>query len=144
MKTTLFCFRPRKAVFGAILAFAAGAVAAAPAITEQLDRNDIALGDSARLTISISGGDNDAVSPPVVPGLEFVAAGQSSQYESINGVATSSTSVSYAVIPQRAGNFTIPALSRGSSPLLLYVQPGNGRSGATGNNPAISSLPHRR
>ena len=77
-----------------------------------------------------------------MPGLEFVAAGQSSQYQSINGVATSTTSVTYEVIPQRAGTFTIPALSRGSQPLVLHVQPGNGGSGAAaGNNSGASSLP---
>ena len=117
-------------------------MAAPPAVTAQLDRADIALGDSAQLNITVSGSGNEAVSPPVVPGLEFVSVGQSSQYQSINGVATSTTSMTYQVIPQRAGTFTIPALSRGSSPLVLRVQPGNGRSrGAAGNNSSASSLP---
>jgi hypothetical protein len=73
-----------------------------------------------------------------VPGLEFVSVGQSSQMESINGVTSSTTSETYEVIPQRAGKFTIPALSRGSQALVLYVQP----AGATpGNNSGASSLP---
>jgi hypothetical protein len=128
------------AALAAVIILAATASAAPPA-TAQLDRADIALGDSAQLTITVSGGGDDAVAPPAVPGLEFVAAGQSSQYQSINGVATSTSSVTYEVIPQRAGTFTIPVLSRGSQAVVLHVQPGNGRNGATANNSGASSLP---
>jgi hypothetical protein len=130
------------AALATVIVLAATASAAPPAVTAQLDRADIALGDSAQLTITVSGGGDDAVAPPAVPGLEFVAAGQSSQYQSINGVATSTSSVTYEVIPQRAGTFTIPALSRGSQPIVLHVQPGNGRSRASaGSNSGASSLP---
>jgi hypothetical protein len=130
------------AALAAVILLAATASAAPPAVTAQLDRADIALGDSAQLTITVSGGGDDAVAPPAVPGLEFVAAGQSSQYQSINGVATSTSSVTYEVIPQRAGTFTIPIMSRGSQPIVLLVQPGNGRSRASaGSNSGASSLP---
>ena len=142
MKTNLSRFPPMAAALAAVVLLAAAASAAPPAVTAQLDRADIALGDSAQLTITVSGGGDDAVAPPAVPGLEFVAAGQSSQYQSINGVATSTSSVTYEVIPQRAGTFTIPALSRGSQPVVLHVQPGNGRSRASaGSNSGASSLP---
>jgi len=130
------------AALAAVIVLAATASAAPSAVTAQLDRADIALGDSAQLTITVSGGGDDAVAPPAVPGLEFVAAGQSSQYQSINGVATSTSSVTYEVIPQRAGTFTIPALSRGSQPVVLHVQPANGRSRASaGSSSGASSLP---
>lgn len=142
MKANLSRFRPIVAACAAALVLAATASAAPPAVTAQLNRANIALGDSAQLTITVSGGGDDAVAPPAVPGLEFVAAGQSSQYQSINGVATSTISVTYEVIPQRAGTFTIPALSRGSQPVVLHVQPGNGLSrAAVGNNSGASSLP---
>ena len=141
MKTNFSRFRPMAAALAAVIVLAATASAAPPAVTVQLDRADIALGDSAQLTITVSGGGDDAVAPPAVPGLEFMAAGQSSQYQSINGVATSTTSVTYEVIPQRAGTFTIPALSRGSQPVVLRVQPGNGRNDAAANNSGASSLP---
>ncbi len=142
MKTNLSRFPPRVAAFAAALALAATASAAPPAVTATLDRADIALGDAAQLTITVSGSGHDAVAPPAVPGLEFVAVGQSSQYQSINGAATSTTSVTYEVIPQRAGTFTIPPVGRGSQPVVLHVQPGNGRSrAAAGNNSGASSLP---
>ena len=88
-------FYPLVAVFAAILFAATGAFAAPPAVIAQLDRADIALGDSAQLNITVSGTGNDVFSAPVVPGLEFVSVGQSSQYQSINGVATSTTSMTY-------------------------------------------------
>jgi len=42
------------------------------------------------------------------------------------------------VIPQHAGRFTIPALSRGSQALVLFVRPSGA---AAGNNSGASSLP---
>jgi hypothetical protein len=142
MKTYLFRFRPLMAVLVAIVAFAGTAATAAPAVTAQLDRSTIALGDSAHLTITASGDSADNISPPIVPGLDFVSVGQSSQFQSINGVSSSTTSITYQVTPQRAGNFTIPALSAGAQPLVLNVQSGNGGSSATvGNNSGTSSLP---
>jgi len=142
MKTTLSRFTSLVATLAAVLLATPSTFAAPATVTAQLDRTDISLGDSALLTISVSGSGNDAVAPPAVPGLEFVAVGQSSQYQSINGVATSTTLVTYEVIPQRAGTFTIPALSRGAKALALTVRPGNGQSAAVnGNNSGSASLP---
>ncbi len=138
MKTNLSHFRPMAAAIAAVFVLAGAAFAAPPAVTTQLEPGEIALGQSAQLTITVSGDGNDAVSPPAVPGLEFVSVGQSSQMESINGVTSSTTSETYEVIPQRAGKFSIPALSRGSQALVLYVRPGGA---ATGNNSGASSLP---
>jgi hypothetical protein len=138
MKTNLSLSRPMAAAIVAVMVFASAAFAAPPAVTTQLEPGEIALGQSAQLTITTSGDGNDAVSLPAVPGLEFVSVGQSSQMQSINGVTSSTTSESYEVIPQRAGKFTIPGLSRGSQALVLFVRP----SGATaGNNSGASSLP---
>jgi hypothetical protein len=142
MKTKLSPFRWTVAAFAVALALAATASNAPASVTATLDRADIALGDSAQLTITISGGGGGSVAPPAVPGLEFVAAGQSSQYQSINGITTSTTSVIYQVIPRHAGTFTIPALSHGSQPVVLRVQPGNGSSRpAAGNNSGLGILP---
>ncbi len=142
MKTAFVRFISQAAALAAVLIVAANAFAAPPAVTARLDRADIALGDSAKLTITASGSGNAAISPPVAPGLEFVAVGQSSQYQSINGVVTSTTSVTYEVIPQRAGQFSIQALSQRSKPLALNVRSGSRRSvAAAGNNAGPSSLP---
>jgi len=142
MNTNLFCLRSLVVAFGLVVALSTTASAAAPEVTAQLDRATIALGDSAQLTIAVSGNSADNISPPVVPGLEFDAVGQSSQFESINGVATSTTSITYAVTPQRVGDFTIPAFSSGSQPIVLHVQSGSGGgNAAAGNNSGPSNLP---
>jgi hypothetical protein len=142
MKTNLSRFRPMAVVFAAIITLAATASAAPSGVTAQLEPGEIALGESAQLTITVSGSGNEAISPPTVPGLEFVDVGQSSQMQSINGMTSSTTSEIYQVIPQHAGKFTIPALSRGAQPILFQVRPGNGNNGAgAGNNSGTSSLP---
>jgi hypothetical protein len=138
MKTNLFHFRPMAAAIAAAMVLASTVSAATAAVTTQLEPGEVALGQSAQLTITTSGDGNDPVSPPSVPGLEFVSVGQSSQMESINGVTSSTTAETYEVIPQHAGKFTIPALSRGAKVLVLYVRPSGA---AAGNNSGASSLP---
>jgi oxygen tolerance protein BatD len=114
--------------------FAAWAAAVAePTVSEHIDPAEISLGQVARLTISISSG-NSAVTPPVVPGLEFIAIGESQQIQSINGVTSSSITVTYQVIPQEAGIFTIPSRAHESQPLILRVSP-------SANNPRAQALP---
>ncbi len=87
----------------------AGAVQVAEAAaTQRIEPTQIEMGGSARLTIAASGNDASALSPPMVPGLEFVAVAQSQRIESINGVSNATTTVTYEVIPQESGVFTIP------------------------------------
>jgi len=109
--------------------------AASAQVTATLDSASIALGDSAQLTVSISGGDSTQPELPAVSGLEFTPVGQSSSFESVNGVVTSSVSLTYQVTPDRMGNFTIPAirLSDGGSsqPLTLQVSQNAGGAAAS-------------
>jgi hypothetical protein len=123
--------------------FAAWAAVAEPTVAERIDPAEISLGEIARLTITVSDGNSSPVTPPVVPGLEFIATGQSQQIQFINGVTTSSSSVTYQVIPQEAGIFTIPSFARSSQPLVLRVNPSANAPGsaAPGNNPRASNLP---
>jgi hypothetical protein len=122
---------------------ACAASAADPAVTEQIEPAEISLGGSAQLTITASGSNLPPVTPPVVPGLEFVVAGQSQRFQSVNGVSTSATSVTYQVIPQEAGIFTIPSFTHGSQPLVLRVSPSGSAPGgaASGNLPRASNPP---
>lgn len=120
------------------------------AATQRLEPTQIEMGDSASLTIAASGNDASTISPPMVAGLEFVAVAQSQRIESINGVSSASTTVTYQVIPQEAGVFTIPGASPGSAPVVLTVDPGSGRgtSASGGSAPLAASsarpstLPH--
>jgi hypothetical protein len=141
MKTIRSRFASRAATLLSLLFVATGAFAG-PTVSLQLEPSDLALGESARLTVSVSGGTGDSVAPPEVPGLEFSAVGQSSQYQSVNGVATSTASVIYQVTARRAGTFTIPSLGGGSKPLTLTVHPGQGPGGAAiDDGSGVSSLP---
>jgi len=116
--------------------------AAASNVSAQLDRADITLNESARLAVTVTGNGRETVTPPTVPGLQFVAVGQSSQYRSVNGVTTSIMTVTFEVIPQRAGTFTIPASNQGTKTLTLNVRPGNrGRGATTGNSSGPANLP---
>jgi BatD DUF11 like domain len=100
--------------------------AAAPAIDVSIEPAQIALGESARLTILTSGNGTLSVSLPVVAGLEFRVVGQSRQIEMINGTTIESTSTIVRVTPDEAGVFTIPGLTPQSPPLVLRVTPTNG------------------
>jgi hypothetical protein len=122
---------------------ACAASAAEPVTTEQIQPAEISLGEAARLTITASGSNLSPIAPPAVPGLEFVVLSQTQQIESINGVTTASTTVTYQVIPQEAGIFTIPSLARGSQPLVLRVSPSGTAPGGTasGSNPRTPNSP---
>ena len=104
---------------------------AAPLVTQQIEPATIGLGGAARLTITASG--NTAITPPMVPGLEFEAVGQSQRVETVNGVTRSSSSVTYQVSAGQTGVFTIPSSGAGSEPLVLTVTP-QGPSARASNN----------
>jgi hypothetical protein len=132
------------AAMAVLLLLAAGmARAAAPSIDVSIEPAQIALGESARLTILTSGNGTLSVNLPVVAGLEFRVVGQSRQIEMINGTTIESTSTIVRVTPDEAGVFTIPGLTPKSPPLVLRVIPTNGggpslapdNSQKTGPNP---------
>jgi hypothetical protein len=118
--------------------------ATAAQVTATLDSASIALGDTAQLTVSISGGDSTQPELPAVSGLEFTLAGQSISFESINGAVTSSVSLTYQVTPDRVGTFTIPAirLAGGGSSQPLTLQVLAGASGATAASSANLPTPN--
>ena len=111
------------------------AQAAAAQVTASLEPASIALGESAQLTVTISGSQNAQPTLPTVSCLEFTPVGQSSSYQSINGAVTANVSLIYQVTPDRPGTFTIPAIrvaGGGSSrPLALQVLKRTGNSAAS-------------
>jgi hypothetical protein len=100
--------------------------AAAGTALQSIEPSTIPLGASARLSITSIGSDMPAITPPMVPGLEFLAVGQSQQVQIINGVTSSRTTVTYQVIPQQPGVFSIPSALPGAEPVVLTVTRGNG------------------
>jgi hypothetical protein len=131
-----------RAVVAGLIVLATSASAAAAAVTEQVEPAQITLGQSAQLTITASGDTPTALAPPVIPGLEFVAVGQSSQMQSINGQTSTTSAVIYQVTPQRAGIYTIPAVAQGTQPQVLRVLPATSGNGAAAPGGAgTSALP---
>lgn len=108
----------------ALLTFLALPVLAAmPGLSATLEPSLVAVGESAQLTVTVTGGSGDEPALPHVDGLEFTPMGQSSAYQSINGVVTASSSHTYLVTAARAGHFTIPALKIGHGSNSATTQP---------------------
>jgi hypothetical protein len=120
----------------------AGAAWAAVSVDASIEPSQIAVGESARLTILTSGSGTLSVTLPVVAGLEFRVVGQSRQVQIINGAAIESTSTIVRVTAEEAGVFTIPGPTPKSPPLVLRVNPGGGLSSPQGNGavPGLGSL----
>lgn len=122
----------------------AAASAAAASVDATIEPSQIALGESAQLTIMTSGNGALALPLPVVSGLEFRVIGQSRRIEIVNGATISSTSTIIRVTPEEAGVFTIPGPTPRSPPLVLRVTRGNGGTPSISPNspssPGLKSL----
>lgn len=133
MKTLTYTHARRRRQLGstvaACLCLTLIAVSAKAAeISATLDPQDVALGESAELTVTVSGSRSTAPSISAVDGLDIESVGQSTQIQVINGATTAQGSYTYIVTPQRAGSFTIPAIRVGgaqSNPVTLRVGGGS-------------------
>jgi BatD DUF11 like domain len=120
---------------GMVLAvfFLGGARLDAATFTASLDRDTIALGESATLSLTFEDGSPRNVPlPPNVAGLQIAYVGPSSQFSFVNGETKSTVTYNFTLTPRQAGDFTIPALAAdvggqrlSSSPLRLKVLPPN-------------------
>jgi len=147
--------RLRHVLLGAIalaflLANMALATAATPEFEVSLDRDTIRVGETATLSMTITGGSPSG--PPNVPPLASIRLGStgiSKDVSFINGEFTSSTVYSRELIPSRPGEFTIPALTVDvdgrrlvSRPLKLKVVEGNvPQAGGTSDIAFVRLLP---
>jgi hypothetical protein len=120
---------------------AARAAAPAASIDAVIEPAQIALGESAKLTIQTTGSGSISLTLPVVSGLEFRVIGQYHQYQSINGATFESTSTIIRVTPEEAGVFTIPGPTPKSAPLVLRVNPSNGAGVSPNAGPAPGLSP---
>ena len=110
-------------------------------VTATLDPAQISMGDTAQLTVTVTGA-QDQATVPNVDGLDITPVGQSTQIEVINGSITANTSDTFTITPQREGTFVIPAIHAGnaaSQPVTLRVTKGTGMASA----PAPSSTPQQ-
>jgi hypothetical protein len=113
-------------VFFATAIFTPAALAAS--FTALLDRDTITVGEQAALSLTFEGGQSKNVPTPSVPGLQIIQTGTAQNMSFINGAMSSTVTVNFSVTAQRAGEFTIPALTADvngeqlvSAPLKLTV-----------------------
>lgn len=96
----------------------------AATFSASLDRNAIRVGEQALLTLRFDGGQPSGVPRlPDVPNLQIQFAGQQQQFSIINGQRTASLLLNYAVTPNAAGDYTIPAFQVPVGGALLPSQP---------------------
>jgi BatD DUF11 like domain len=132
------CARLRGWGLGLLLACTvAPAIAVHPAtFSATLDRNAIAVGESATLSLTFEGGKPSGIPNLQVPNLNIQSLGQSSQFTVVNGQMSSSVSYNYQVTASRPGDYVIPAIqvevdhqTLTSQPLALRVSKGSGATG---------------
>ena len=119
--------------------WAMAAVSSAASVDASIEPSQIALGESAQLTIMTSGDGTLSVTLPVVSGLEFRVVAQSRRIEIFNGATIASTSTVIRVTPEEAGVFTIPGVTPKSPPLVLRVNPKGGASSSLAPFPGFNS-----
>jgi hypothetical protein len=101
-------------------------------VVGSVDRNHIAFGESAALTISVKGTQDGAQpSIPTVDGLVFDGPSTQTSVSFVNGQVSQSMNFTYQVTPRRTGEFVIPAIEvkaggKGyvTAPIKLVVEKG--------------------
>jgi len=146
MKTTLIHNLQRIGVLAAMTLFSLPAMASSPHISAKLEPANVTVGQQAQLTVTVTGASGEEPAVPHVDGLDITPMGQSSEFESVNGVTTASNSQIYLVTPTRAGRFTIPSLKLGNGteatqPIVLQAT-GSAAAPSAGTPPAALPAPN--
>jgi hypothetical protein len=103
---------PGKSVLAILCAiFASASLLLAADVSVSIDRNKIAPGDTAVISVKVSGADD--ISPESVPkvdGCSIRYTGVTIAFESINGRSWSGKKLQFAITPKREGTFAIPPI----------------------------------
>jgi hypothetical protein len=106
------------------LSLVSGEQVCAATFTASLDRDTIALGESATLSLTFEGGQPpNAPEIPDIPGLQVSYVGPSSQFSFINGQTSSTVTHHFTLTPQKTGEFVIPSLTADADGQQLTSQP---------------------
>jgi hypothetical protein len=130
---------------GAVLALALASAAAprpGPTISAQLHPEEVALGQEARLSVTILGLQS-APAPriPAIDGLDVRSIGQTMSMQIVGGQISSDVTHNFVVRPSRVGRFTIPALSISADEETLETNPLTLRVVAAGQVPRAAAPP---
>ena len=117
------------------------ALAAAPTVPAQLDRDTVALGETVTLSLTFTdAAPGNAPQLPALPGLRYEGVRQSSEFNIVNGVPSQRVTLHYTLSPTQEGAFTIPAMqlnvggkTLATRPLALRVVKGAAGAGANTN-----------
>ncbi|MEO6787958.1 MAG: BatD family protein, partial [Chthoniobacteraceae bacterium] len=128
-----------------IAALIAPAWAAQNQITARLQPQSFGLGEAAQLTVTVNGSQNAAPRVPNVDGLDIVPVGQQTSMQMINGDVTANVTHIYQVTANRAGSFTIPAITASGAgstqPIAFRVDRGAGGQAQRAPSRGRSQLP---
>jgi hypothetical protein len=92
--------------------------------TATLDRDTVAAGESATLTLTFDGGSPKNIpQPPAIPNLQIAYQGTSQNFVINNGQSSATISATFAVTPMQPGDYTIPALRAEVDGKILTSQP---------------------
>jgi len=106
------------------LALGYGAETRAATFTASLDRDTIALGENATLSLTFEGGSpQNTPVPPNIPGLQISYVGPSSQFSFINGQTSSTVTHHFILTARQTGEFIIPSLVANVDGHQLTSQP---------------------
>lgn len=122
-RVALFRWPAMKLFFMAAFCIFASLAADAANFTTSLDRDTIALGESATLSLTFQGGQPGNVPTPDIPGLDIVSTGTSQSFSFNNGQSSSVFTMTYSVTPERTGTFIIPAMAADIGGQQIRTQP---------------------
>jgi hypothetical protein len=135
---------------------AAGSVGAAVTISADLNRDQLALGDEAVLSVTINGDQASLPTPklPAVDAFSIYDSGRSQNLSWVNGRMSASVVYTYVLKPRAAGRFVIPPISADgvaspSAPINVEVlatrpaPPAPTSASAAGAEPAPPAAPVR-
>ena len=103
----------RRVILLAALCAAASPSAAGVAVSAELSRSSVALGDQLVLSVTVAG-DQASLPPPKLPQMDafnVYDSGQSQSLNFINGHMSSSVIYTYVLAPRAAGKFKIPPIA---------------------------------
>ena len=114
-------------------------------VSAAIEPGAIAMGEAAILVVQVSGEQAGTPELMAVDGLRFYAMGRSSQYQSINGRVSATTSYLFQVQPEHAGDFVIPPIQADIDGNIQKSKPVNLRvAQETSGHSRGSALPSSR
>ena len=121
-RTAISRGRPR--ALAAVIFFLAALTVPGANFTATLDRDTVAAGESATLTLTFDGGSPKNIpQPPAIANLQIAYQGSSQNFVINNGQSSATLSATFAVTPLQPGDYTIPALRAEVGGKILTSQP---------------------